>query len=205
MFTDHKISAFQQRVSDLPDTPTLSASELKARFDACPEELRQALNGVCDDGKALEDRMDAYRAQTFTGEIEREMLSADVQEELSAKADQTDLDIEIQAREQTDMEVSKKCEILAGTYTGDGADTHIVELGFQPSALLVMEHGYLWNYGNGEAHGAFAYPGQPSRYMGNNYYEPALEILDNGFRVTNSERTQMNASGNVYAYLAFRA
>ena len=86
MFTERKITAFQNRISDLLDTPTLTAAELKARFDSCPEELREALNGVCDDGKVLEDRMDAYRAQTFTGEITRDMLSVAIQEELDDKA-----------------------------------------------------------------------------------------------------------------------
>ena len=71
MFSERKIESFEQRVSDLPDTPALSAAALKARFDACPEELRAALNGVCDDGKALEDRINAYRAQTFAGEIRK--------------------------------------------------------------------------------------------------------------------------------------
>lgn len=52
MFSERKIESFEQRVSDLPDTPALSAAALKARFDACPEELRAALNGVCDDGQS---------------------------------------------------------------------------------------------------------------------------------------------------------
>ena len=48
MFTERKITAFQNRISDLLDTPTLTAAELKARFDSCPEELSDVLNGVFD-------------------------------------------------------------------------------------------------------------------------------------------------------------
>ncbi len=86
-------------VSALPDTPNVSAAELKRRFDACPEELRKALNGVCDDGAALEKRMDAYRTETFEGEITRDMLALAVQSEISGKAEQSALDAETAARD----------------------------------------------------------------------------------------------------------
>ena len=53
-FTDHKITQFQHKIADLADQPTLPPDELKSRFDACPEELRQSLNAVCDDAARLE-------------------------------------------------------------------------------------------------------------------------------------------------------
>lgn len=44
------ISAFSNKVADLADRPNLgSTAALKARFDACPEELRVALNGLITD------------------------------------------------------------------------------------------------------------------------------------------------------------
>ncbi len=154
MFTERKITAFQNRISDLLDTPTLTAAELKARFDSCPEELREALNGVCDDGKVLEDRMDAYRAQTFTGEITRDMLSVAIQEELDDKAEQAMLDTEAAAREggdaaldtrvtATEAALLQKCEFITGTYLGNWSGnlndpwTQTIKLGFQPKVLLV--------------------------------------------------------------------
>ncbi|GEM_PF-4983686 len=49
---DKKISAFTTSVADLPDVPTpsatLTAAELKAKFDAAPNELRQAFNDLID-------------------------------------------------------------------------------------------------------------------------------------------------------------
>ena len=48
-FSDHKITAFTHRIADLPDQPNLPADELKARFDSSPEELRQSVNGICND------------------------------------------------------------------------------------------------------------------------------------------------------------
>ena len=154
MFTERKIEKFQQTISALPDTPNLSAAELKRRFDACPEELRKALNGVCDDGAALEKRMDAYRAETFEGEITRDMLAPAVRDELSGKAEQTALNAETAAREQTDAVVAQKCEILLGTYTGNGAASREISLGITPKAVIVFHNGtrtgdsnFGWRYG----------------------------------------------------------
>jgi hypothetical protein len=43
-----KIDAFKNPVSNLPDRPMMSASELKKHFDSNSEELREALNGLID-------------------------------------------------------------------------------------------------------------------------------------------------------------
>ncbi|WP_143436203.1 hypothetical protein, partial [Intestinibacillus massiliensis] len=53
LFSQHKIAALTNLLAALPDEPQLSAQELKAYFDSSPEELRRAVNGVCDDGTAL--------------------------------------------------------------------------------------------------------------------------------------------------------
>ncbi len=44
-----KLNGFKKKVSDLPDQPTLTPIELKAQFDAAPEELRVHLNQIIDD------------------------------------------------------------------------------------------------------------------------------------------------------------
>ena len=59
---DHQISRFEKRIADLPDQPTLAPDALKAWFDSAPEQLRQALNRVCADGKTLEERMESRRS-----------------------------------------------------------------------------------------------------------------------------------------------
>ena len=202
MFTERKIPAFQNRISDLPDTPTLTASELKARFDACPEELRKALNGVCEDGKVLEDRMDEYRAQTFTGEITRDMLSASVQTELNSKADdaamQTAFQNESNARQSGDSaletKVAAKCEIYTGSYTGNGSSKTIT-LGFQPKAVLVMARQY------GDLYSAIlanlALPGVAAPYV---------TVTATGFQVSGylCELDEYAKGGNPYRYIAFK-
>ena len=43
---DRRVYAFG--LADLPDQPNMQAAELKTYFDSSPEELRQALNRLCD-------------------------------------------------------------------------------------------------------------------------------------------------------------
>lgn len=198
MFSERKIESFEQRVSDLPDTPALSAAALKARFDACPEELRAALNGVCDDGKALEDRINAYRAQTFAGEITENMLDTPLSTKINDKAEQSDM---------TAMQTSlaHKCELYCGAYTGDGADSQMITLGFTPKAVLAFEGGYQLNYAN-ESYGGLAVSGNPAAYINaqNRIYK-LIEIVDNGFIAYNSSSTyRANKNAAHYHYIAFQ-
>lgn len=48
MLQEFKIDTFDKKIAELPDVPQLSAGELKACFDAPPEQLRQSLNGAID-------------------------------------------------------------------------------------------------------------------------------------------------------------
>ena len=98
-FSDHKITQFTHRITDLPDQPNLPADELKARFDSSPEELRQSVNGICDDAARLEARVEGIVVETFGDTIDKEMLSDELTAELDAKATQTALASETAARE----------------------------------------------------------------------------------------------------------
>ena len=199
MFTERKIEKFQQTVSALPDTPNLSAAELKRRFDACPEELRTALNGVCDDGAALEKRMDAYRAETFEGEITRDMLAPAVRDELSGKAEQTALAAETAARENLAETVAQKCECYFGTYTGDGKATQFINLGFTPKAVICLLSGSRWVSGN-YVNGGIALQNAPAG--GTSGY---ITIVENGFEVTYKKNVDIlvNSLNSVFYFIAF--
>lgn len=47
-----KLTNFTAKVADLPDRPTLATAELKAQFDAAPDEVRVYLNQLIDALKA---------------------------------------------------------------------------------------------------------------------------------------------------------
>ena len=156
-FSDHKITAFQHKITDLPDQPSLPANELKARFDSSPEELRQAVNGICDEASRLEARVEGIVVDTFGDTIDREMLSEELAVELDAKATQTSLNTESEAREAavsaldtrlTEVE-AQKCEIYLGSYNGNGEkNTQAIRLGYQPKAVLVANARWIGNVDN---------------------------------------------------------
>ena len=210
-FTDHKITQFAHKIADLPDQPNLPADELKARFDSSPEELRQSVNGICDDAAILEGKVDNIITETFDGVIEKSMLSDELAAELDAKAEAADVTAETAARESADStmqtQISQKCSLYCGTYTGNGSDNRTISLGFQPKAVLVMRNGYISD-GNQDgyqnAYGGITVSGWSSY---------GIAIASNGFTVrqtTEYDSTaglssmRLNASGNKYVYLAFR-
>ena len=46
--SEHKITEFENKITELADQPNMQPDELKQYFDSSPEELRQAHNGLCD-------------------------------------------------------------------------------------------------------------------------------------------------------------
>ena len=125
-FSDHKITQFTHKITDLPDQPSLPANELKARFDSSPEELRQAVNGICDEASRLEARVEGIVVDTFGDTITEEMLSDDL-----------------------DANLMRRSDLYFGTYTGDGVFPREIELGFAPRVLYVMRaDGYIGSSGN---------------------------------------------------------
>ena len=203
-FSDHKITQFTHKITDLPDQPSLPANELKARFDSSPEELRQAVNGICDEASRLEARVEGIVMDTFGDTIDREMLSEELAAELDAKITQADLAAETAAREAADSALgsriesanttaASKCQLYIGTYTGTGSYPRTVYTGFTPRAVIVspqaaMDYG---EYGTGGA--VITQDGSDSRFS---------RIISGGFelRATNNP----NAEGLAFYYLAFR-
>ena len=222
-FSDHKITAFTHRIADLPDQPNLPADELKARFDSSPEELRQSVNGICDDAARLEARVEGIVAETFGDTIDKSMLSDELAAELDAKAVESSvasrITAEQTARENADTslntrvttletEMPQKCEVYLGTYTGNGAASQLISLGYQPAMVLVLESGArIYNFdGKGDYYGGMALPGHPASVNG----LTAVRVENTGFRVYygwNSESTmcaRTNSANETYHYLVVK-
>ena len=206
-FTDHKITQFAHKVSDLPDEPQIPAAELKSRFDACPEELRQSLNAVCDDAARLEARVEGIVVDTFGDTIDKEMLSDELAAELDGKATQTALDSTADALDErldaVETALPLKCEAYVGKYTGNGAETRTISLGFTPKAVLVMDcTGFTGLQYNGtRSAGGLALPDQPVE----NENGIAVEIISSGFRVAYlGNEVRSNQADKPYVYLALK-
>ena len=159
-FSDHKITQFTHRISELADQPNMPADELKARFDACPEQLRVSLNAVCDEAAALDTRVGNILTQTFEGTIDKNMLSPELAAELDAKSVETSvterLEAETAARESADSELSTRltsqissvnasintrARVAAGSYTGDTTLPRTIYMPFSPKVVIVAPQG----------------------------------------------------------------
>ena len=214
-FSDHKITAFTHRIADLPDQPNLPADELKERFDSSPEELRQGLNAVCDEGDALTARVDQHDTKIsqiamdkFPNDtIEEKNLHHDLAAKLNAKAEQTALSAETAAREDADdalqTAVSQKCEVYVGSYIGDGAAQRTISLGFTPKAVLtIFSNGCTANPAQAYYYGGLALAGYPVSLGSTNI----VSVVENGFQVyhISGYNGDSNTTNWKYYYLAFR-
>lgn len=192
------LSTFAEPITGLADTPALSAAELKRRFQAPAEELRQAHNALAEAHAALDEKVEGIIAETYGGTIHENMLDVPLSTKINAKAEQSDM---------TAMQTSlaHKCELYCGAYTGDGADSQMISLGFTPKAVLAFEGGYQLNYAN-ESYGGLAVSGNPAAYINtqNRIYK-LIEIVDNGFIAYNSSSTyRANKNAARYHYIAFQ-
>lgn len=68
------LSTFAEPITGLADTPALSAAELKRRFQAPAEELRQAHNALAEAHAALDEKVEGIVAETYGGTIHESML-----------------------------------------------------------------------------------------------------------------------------------
>ena len=164
-FTDHKITQFQHKIADLPDEPQIPAAELKSRFDACPEELRQSLNAICDDAARLEARVEGIVVDTFGDTIDKEMLSDELAAELDAKATQTDLTA-LDARVDTlEDALPEKCEVYCGKYTGSGGSNRTINVPENAQAAIIHDTSTYETHVilQGENEGGFRFTGTQLR------------------------------------------
>lgn len=205
-FSDHKITQFTHKITDLPDQPSLPANELKARFDSSPEELRQAVNGICDEASRLEARVEGIVVDTFGDTIDREMLSDELAAELDAKATQAALTSETTALKNRvsslEQAMPKRAQVIYGTYTGDGTENRLISLGFKPYLVILAP-----TIGNFEMLETITVchrlcGGSPPELSGSH-------LTENGFRVSESDSMSINRSNNpnesgkTYGYIAF--
>lgn len=93
-----------------------------------------------------------------------------------------------------------KAEIVTGTYTGDGTQNRLINLGFQPRAVLIEK--YSGDRGNtAQVHAGLTIQGGA---MANRDGDAAAAIAQDGFNITYNATTGMNTniSGTTYYYLA---
>ena len=102
--------------------------------------------------------------------------------------------------------INKK--VICGTYTGNGAASKLITLGYKPALVLVLESGArTYNYdGQSDLYGGMALPGHPASVNG----MTAVRVENTGFRVYygwNSEVTmcaRTNSENETYNYMVVK-
>lgn len=214
MFTERKIEKFIKTVSGLPDQPNMEPHMLKNWFDAAPEELRQSLNGVCEDGATLESKVNGIIERTFAGNVRESMLDTALAGKLNGKAEESALTAEQNARVGADREeknarenadvalqkaidvhttqIALKTQITAGLYSpSNTTTTDTINLGFAPKAVILIprnpEDGYVYSI-------RIAFKDTPHDF---------LSVTDTGFAVAYASY-RASAGSSPYRYLAFQ-
>ena len=107
-----------------------------------------------------------------------------------------------------DAALATKCEAYIGTYTGTGALTQTIKLGFKPKFVWVWISGATFPFDSSyDCSSAIAIPNHPAVNYNNN---TALEITDTGFiaaykpSLGSNYDNFLNTSGTVYVYLALK-
>ena len=100
-----------------------------------------------------------------------------------------------------DAAVAAKCEVVFGTYTGNGEQTRTISFGFTPSIVfLATKRGMHPDTGT---YGGIIATGRPL-YSGSE--RASALIVEGGIQIHyyNSERVYTNVNNTLYYYVAFR-
>jgi len=104
--------------------------------------------------------------------------------------------------------LSEKAQVVVGTYTGDGAASQVIQLGFTPKAVLVMPADGQISTGS-SMQGGIALPDSPAYYTSGNGNGPIAALTEGGFqvyeqRISSSYYIEANNEGKPYHYWAVR-
>ena len=93
--------------------------------------------------------------------------------------------------------LNQKCEVVFGTYKGDGTTIREIVLGFQPKAVILDNHrGVRNNQLSGVPYGGIFFPDAS--------LNDGAVITETGFRVLQDTNHFCNYSGWTYHYIAFK-
>lgn len=147
---------------------------------------------------------DAVLGNIPSGSVDGDKLAQDVRDRLTAIESAAASEASI--RQSTDSSLQSqitslslgKCEVIAGTYTGDGQPVRLISLGRKPKAVYVCNFAGLIQINSG-LYGGLALPDAPAGESG----YPTVSIVDQGFQVyytVASQRIIMSNYKNMLCY-----
>lgn len=109
------------------------------------------------------------------------------------------------AKSQLNTAIAAKCQMLVGSYTGDGAESRTIQLGVTPKFVWVWPANTTFPFPNQfDAHSAMIITGKPAKLDG----QTVMQIVNNGFTVAcklgmdDGYDIVTNMSKTNYCYLA---
>ena len=99
-------------------------------------------------------------------------------------------------KEYVEDALAAKCEIVFGSYRGNGVYPRSIDLGFQPKAVFLAMHDGTTRYSAAIFGGMFS-----RQYPLGTGSSPYAEMAENGFTLL---RADTNRSSDVYYYLALK-
>ena len=229
-FSEHKINEFTNRIAELADQPNMLPDELKQYFDSSPEELRQALNALCDALTAATAAAGIGFAQTAgvpestvqaaienvqaqvtaaiigsipSGSIDMDKLAQDVRNRFTSIESSVTSEAGTRASADTNLQnqinthttqIAAKCEVYFGSYTGNGASSRLISIGFAPKLLICASSDGQILTGN-RILGGIVFPNTTG----------GIALEGNGFRVQySSDEYWNNSNGSTYYFIAFK-
>lgn len=174
-----KLISFTKKVADLPDQPALNPNELKAQFDAAPDEVRQYLNKLVDalqriaDGDSGADHIGATAIDGLEGTNVQYLL-----ESLNAKTVKKQQEPWITATLQ-----GGAYHVTAGNEGGAAFwkdEMGIVHVRGTINTPTVSPGTVLWNFPTGYRPGRNEYATGYYNTSGNNYTPVLLSIPPDG-------------------------
>ncbi len=106
-----------------------------------------------------------------------------------------------------DVALSAKCEVVFGTYMGDGEPIRDISLGFMPKAILTFRENGIGG-SDYRRYGGLSFPGHPIYHEGA-VKSPILTVTETGFQVYFKLGSDGSEAGSNYPkakfhYIAFR-
>ncbi|MFR3786170.1 MAG: hypothetical protein ACLTWR_02565 [Agathobaculum desmolans] len=190
-------------------TAGVPADTVQAAVENVQQQLDAAVMGNIPSGSVTGDKLAQDVRDRFTA-IENAAKS-----EASTRAS-GDSNLQSQINTHTTQISSltaTECEVVFGSYVGDGTESRTIALGFQPRAVFVIpQSGQMFfdNIQTQKGYGGLAMPGLPC-FEDERY--PHIQIISNGFSVFFRQKTitgnnctaRTNEQYRKYFYIAFKA
>ena len=182
-------------------TAGVPADNVQDAIEDVQAQLTDAVLGNIPSGSVTEDKL----AQDVRDRFAAIESAAAAETSARASADTAETAARASADSNLQTQINAKCEIIYGSYTGDGTAERTISLGRTPKALILCKNEGIMFDSTSTIYGGVALPNYP--VYSNGAKHDAAAIVNGGFKVyTYSVNNRMlvctNGNTAVYHYIA---